>query len=363
MNTPTILSEQEIANAWRSAKRPYEEGHEISFARAIESAVTAKLAQGVELEAVGRLDVSKYRGHLENYSFDLTADDLDGSYPLVPLSTAQDAVAAERLKTAEAEAKFDALQATLQPFKVLAVTTAYEQGFGQALRDELSNPYRPGTDEREAWDLGRSCGKAKHAPSPAPAAEPAMWQYRAYYDTCAGDGKPGWGAWEEVVPRNVYTETVADRVREIQAYIEQGKRYELRALYATPSPQPATTVPADRARLVEECKLRVRAVRDESWHSAHGAQVVNVGQRLDEAFAAIDRLASSAAQVPEDARDAARYRWLRDKSATAAQSTPTVLARFPLCDEDHPMLGGLDLDEAIDLLLGFAAPAAGGEQS
>lgn len=97
---PTILSEQEIANAWRSAKRPYEEGHEISFARAIESAVTAKLAQGVELEVVGRLDVSKYRGHLENYSFDLTADDLDGSYPLVPLSTAQAAVAAERVKAA-----------------------------------------------------------------------------------------------------------------------------------------------------------------------------------------------------------------------------------------------------------------------
>lgn len=131
---------------------------------------------------------------------------------------------------------------------------------------------------------------------------------------------------------------------------------------ASSSPAPAAEpVPADRAGLVEECKLRVRAVRDESWHSAHGAQGVDVGQRLDEAFAAIDRLASSAAQVSEDARDAARYRWLRDKSATAAQSTPTVLARFPLCDEDHPMLGGLDLDEAIDLLLGFAAPAAGGE--
>lgn len=231
-----------------------------------------------------------------------------------------------------------------------------------------------------AWQAGASASS-----SPAPAAEPVPIDMLLYCPSCGKQhidepdhpyyvGKttaegftPRWDnpphrshlchgcgcIWR---PADVPTNGVADIKTEGKADTWVGHAEEVSA-------QPAPTVPADRAGLVEECKLRVRAVRDESWHSAHGAQGVNVGQRLDEAFAAIDRLASSAAQVPEDARDAARYRWLRDKSATAAQSTPTVLARFPLCDEDHPMLGGLDLDEAIDLLLGFAAPAAGGEQS
>lgn len=98
----TLLSVQEIEDLM--LKAALHSWTPEQLARSIESkaiaAYAAKLAQGVELEVVGRLDVSKYRGHLENYSFDLTADDLDGSYPLVPLSTAQDAVAAERVKAA-----------------------------------------------------------------------------------------------------------------------------------------------------------------------------------------------------------------------------------------------------------------------
>lgn len=44
---------------------------------------------------------------------------------------------------------------------VLRITTAYEQGFGHALRTELDNPYQEGTLEAEAWDTGREVGKRK----------------------------------------------------------------------------------------------------------------------------------------------------------------------------------------------------------
>lgn len=46
---------------------------------------------------------------------------------------------------------------------VLRITTAYEQGFGQALRTELSNPYVAGTPEAEAWDHGREVGAQRKA--------------------------------------------------------------------------------------------------------------------------------------------------------------------------------------------------------
>lgn len=44
---------------------------------------------------------------------------------------------------------------------VLRITTAYEQGFGHAMRAELSNPYAGGTLEAEAWDHGREVGARK----------------------------------------------------------------------------------------------------------------------------------------------------------------------------------------------------------
>jgi hypothetical protein len=42
---------------------------------------------------------------------------------------------------------------------ILRITTAYEQGVGQANRTELKNPYPAGSPEREAWTLGREHGK------------------------------------------------------------------------------------------------------------------------------------------------------------------------------------------------------------
>lgn len=44
-------------------------------------------------------------------------------------------------------------------FDILAITTAYEQGFGHAFRDELSNPYKPGIPAHIAWDMGRTAGR------------------------------------------------------------------------------------------------------------------------------------------------------------------------------------------------------------
>jgi hypothetical protein len=48
-------------------------------------------------------------------------------------------------------------------FDVLQITTAYEQGFGHAFRDELSNPYPSGHKTHTAWDYGRFAGKRKGA--------------------------------------------------------------------------------------------------------------------------------------------------------------------------------------------------------
>jgi hypothetical protein len=76
-------------------------------------------------------------------------------------------------------------------------------------------------------------------------AEPVLWQYRVCYSD--NTVTPGWGDWQEVKPRNAYTNTVQDTVREIQGYIDQGKPYQLRALYAAPRGQAE-----DAQRLADE---------------------------------------------------------------------------------------------------------------
>lgn len=59
------------------------------------------------------------------------------------------------------------------------------------------------------------------------------WEYRWFdpspYTVTSGK----WSEWERVVPRNPHMGTAADRVREIQHYIDNGMgKYEIRALYA-----------------------------------------------------------------------------------------------------------------------------------
>ena len=60
--------------------------------------------------------------------------------------------------------------------------------------------------------------------------EPVAWEYRAHYDD--NTSTPGWGEWERLVPRNLYTDTIENRVQEIRDYINSGYKYQLRALIA-----------------------------------------------------------------------------------------------------------------------------------
>lgn len=66
--------------------------------------------------------------------------------------------------------------------------------------------------------------------------EPVLWQYR-WLDTNPHTVTSGqWSCWEEVKPRNPYTNTVLDKVNEVKGYIARGFKYELRRLYTDPQP-------------------------------------------------------------------------------------------------------------------------------
>jgi hypothetical protein len=79
-------------------------------------------------------------------------------------------------------------------------------------------------------DCGAIFQAADHGAASRAGSEPVMWQSRFFDSTSSVT--PGWGKWEEVVPRNAYTDTVEDRLRELRHYIAAGYKYELRALYA-----------------------------------------------------------------------------------------------------------------------------------
>lgn len=57
------------------------------------------------------------------------------------------------------------MSAQISDFDVLAITTAYEQGFGHAFRTEISNPYKPGIPAERAWDMGRAAGRRQGEPA------------------------------------------------------------------------------------------------------------------------------------------------------------------------------------------------------
>ena len=56
------------------------------------------------------------------------------------------------------------------------------------------------------------------------------------YEYRVANGDYSWSDWGKVEPRNAFTDTLEDRVREIQAYINAGYRYQIRALYVGPIP-------------------------------------------------------------------------------------------------------------------------------
>jgi len=60
--------------------------------------------------------------------------------------------------------------------------------------------------------------------------EPVLWQVRFFESHPNTVNFGTWSEWELITPRNIHTDTVADRIRKIQSYIEQGYKYELRSL-------------------------------------------------------------------------------------------------------------------------------------
>lgn len=52
-------------------------------------------------------------------------------------------------------------QANDDTYLVQSITCAYEQGFGQAFRDDVTNPYSEGSVTAQAWDEGRRVARQK----------------------------------------------------------------------------------------------------------------------------------------------------------------------------------------------------------
>jgi hypothetical protein len=122
---------------------------------------------------------------------------------------------------------------------------------------------------------------------------------------------------------------------------------KLRALLASaPAPAAAEPVGEPRAWVLEA-----------PWEGSPGmlAHHDKVTESLRAAMtgATWEPLYKHAAPLPggegRDAKDAARYRWLRDESGNYGYKTPTVHAWCP--EDGPPLLEGADLDAAIDTYL------------
>ena len=67
--------------------------------------------------------------------------------------------------------------------------------------------------------------------------EPVKFEYR-WKDTNPNTvTSDQYTQWMEIAPRNIYTDTVQDRVAEMQRYIDKGYAYEIRVLYLAPGAQ------------------------------------------------------------------------------------------------------------------------------
>lgn len=64
----------------------------------------------------------------------------------------------------------------------------------------------------------------------APRQEPAMWQVRHFVE------QYGWGDWEQVRVAGSYVgESIESRLNELRCYISRGCKYEILALYTSPT--------------------------------------------------------------------------------------------------------------------------------
>jgi hypothetical protein len=145
----TILTHEEAKSL------SYSSENILDVIRNTENAVVAKLAAGVTVEPVAwRVWIGDMTAQEYIYS-----EIGDGE----PLYTAT-AIAAARVQTAAEP---------VSKFRLLTITTAYEQGVGKGIKRDKFNPYAEGTDERDAWELGYREGIGK--PAAQTAAEPVAW--------------------------------------------------------------------------------------------------------------------------------------------------------------------------------------------
>ena len=126
--------------------------------------VNAMLVEDVNSEIVKRYKVEKTKGGFWPYCVKAG----DGTMDLFIGSKRHAGHFQQALQSACLDGAFMALTAAqqaqpalakLSKFKLLAITTAYEQGVGKGKERTDFNPYSDGTDEREAWRLGYQEGE------------------------------------------------------------------------------------------------------------------------------------------------------------------------------------------------------------
>ena len=186
----SLLSEQQIIDiAHQCDSDASDMSQTTAFAHTLESALLAKLAEGVELEVAGSVHVQHFRGNpaMENRDCEFVAKLSPGSHELVFLSTAQAAVSAAILRERENYHKLNDetadLVARLQAEREAAVAaerakteraldlldtavTLYEDG--DPCYEGLGKAFRwPGDEFQEACDLLNN-ERPRNASQPAP---------------------------------------------------------------------------------------------------------------------------------------------------------------------------------------------------
>lgn len=174
------------------------------------------------------------------------------------------------------------------------------------------------------WIRDWTCHKVSKAQQPA--MEPVGWEWR-WFDANPNTVTFGqWSEWKRVEPRNRLC-TVEDSLNEFRAYIANGSRYELRALFTSPPPA--------------EHSCKFPACQTEAYQQMLSAQVAR------DLFAA--------PVVADDVlKDALRYRFLRDRSwwdtTVCVVADPKNSVKLGAFCPSHELL-----DAAIDTAMGGAA--------
>lgn len=384
----TILSEQTIISTWQDTPGGpqgwLKEFGFIQYARAIESALLATLAQGVELQVVGETKAAETRWEVDPAPH----VSLPRGVALVTLPTAQAAVAAEMVKLEHVTTERDSFE------------RVYKESM-QSLREAVAerNALYDKVQGLTALVEGRNA-----SPSPAPAAEPvaivdvSVPHLRSIVVKLTGEYVPPVGAFLYATPSPLPAAAgVEDRAGLVDELVEKFLADHFYGVYhctrvwegwnvgtmtqddfepAGESDMPrelaqeavdfvldrlasSVPLPADRAALVSSIKEAVEVYA----RACHGE--TDLGPSWATFTERLDRLASSAAQVPEDARDAARYRWLRREPADGSMPTDgnVWVVQYRHAPGTIPELRsagcGHLLDKAVDAAMA-AAPAAGG---